>query len=433
MIEVLQFCNRLAVNIFDIYLIVRLLKVLFLDRLYDKKILYAAISVDVMVTLLADYYTPYVWINLITSIGLIFMLTCCYESNIWKKIGVTIGINMLLALSETIIALLISIESLGLFARASNGESIALFLSRIVFWIVIMFIQKIIVKERANTLSRKVVVLEVIVFSTIISELLFLRIRKQDDIVIETAALFAAEITVYLLIYLQDCLVELFASKEQASFIEKEKEYYQKEAMIIQQKQELQRQFRHDLKNRMQILRELVESENMAELKRYLANFEKRAKEQERFSNTGNLIIDSIVNSKLQDAKEMGIEITSNVVLPASIEVNTDDMAVILGKLLDNAIEACERVKISKYIKLFMHYEEGCIIIRTINSFDQVIHKDSGELVTRKKDKTLHGIGIKSVKSTVKKYNGITEIMTEGEKFIVDIMLYLSERRTPLL
>ena len=163
----------------------------------------------------------------------------------------------------------------------------------------------------------------------------------------------------------------------------------------------------------------------MAELKRYLSDFEKRAKEQETFSNTGNLIIDSTVNSKLQDTKEMGIEVACNVVLPASIEVNTDDMVVILGNLLDNAIEACERVKTTKYIKLFMKYETGCIIIRIKNSYDQILNKDGGKIVTRKKDKTLHGIGIKSIKSTVDKYNGTIEILSEGKEFIVDIMFYL--------
>lgn len=425
MIEALHFCNGLAVNIFGIYLILRLFGVLFRERLYDKKILYAAISVDVTVTLMVDYYTPYVWMNLITSIGLIFLFTCCYELNIWKKIGVTIGINMLLALSETIIAVLISIDNLNPLSKALNGESIALFLSRIVFWIVIMLIKKIIVKERANTLSRKVVVLEGIVFLTIISELLFLGMRKQDDIIIETVVLFAAEITVYLLIYLQDCLVELYASKEQASIIEKEKQYYQKEAMIIQQKQELQRQFQHDLKNKMQILRSLADKEDIVAIKKYLSDLGTKEKEQEIFSNTGNLIVDSIVNSKLQDAKEMGIEITSNVVLPASVKLNTDDMVVILGNLLDNAIEACDKVKAEKYIKLFMYYEEGCIFVRIINSFDQIINKYNGELVTIKKDKSLHGFGIKSVKSTVEKYNGIIEIVSEGKEFSVDIMLYI--------
>lgn len=425
MIEVLQVGNKFAVNVFDIYIIVRLLKGIFKDKVYDKRFLYAAIPINMIVTLLVDYYEPYVWVNFIISVLLIFMLACCYEVQVWKKIGVTAGINILLALSEMITALLMGIENLSVLAKAANGERIALFFSRIIFWIIVTIAQKIIVKDKTNILSRKVVALEIIVFLTIICELLFLCLRKQESIVIETAVLFASEVTVYLMIYLQDCLVELFSSKEQASLIEKEKEYYQKEAVIIQQKQELVRQFQHDWKNRLQILNEIAEYENISELKKYLSEIEIRMKEQETFSHTGNLIIDSIINSKLQDAIGMGIEVNASVMLPASIEVNTDDMVVILGNLLDNAIEACERVNFSKYIKLLMSYEEGCIILSIKNSFDQVINKVSGEFITRKEDKGLHGLGIKSVKNTVEKYNGIIEFISESKEFSVDIMLYL--------
>lgn len=425
MIEVLQFGNKFAVKAFDIYITVRLLKAIFKDRVYDKRFLYAAISINMIVTLWVDYYEPYVWVNLVTSVLSIFMLACCYDAQMWKKIGVTVGINILLALSEVMIALLIGIQNLSVFEKASNGESIALFFSRIIFWIIVAIIQKFTTKDKINKLSGKVVVLEIIVFSTIICELVFLCMRRQESIVIETAVLFASEVTVYLMIYLQDCLVDLFSSKEQASLIEKEKEYYQKEAIIIQEKQELVRQFRHDWKNRLQILNEIAEHENIVELKKYLSELEIRTKEQETFSNTGNLIIDSIINSKLQDAKEMGIEVKAGVILPETLEVNTDDMVVILGNLLDNAIEACEKVNFFKYIKLFMRYEEGCIIISIKNSFDQIINKAGGEFITRKKDKNLHGLGIKSVKNTVEKYNGIIEFTSEGKEFSVDIMFYL--------
>lgn len=425
MIEVLEFGNKFAVNAFDIYVIVRLLKAIFKDKVYDKRFLHAAIAIDMIITLLVNYYGFYVWSNIITSVLLAFMLVCCYEGSIGKKIGVTVGINILFALSELIIALLMGIENLSVLAKASNGESVALFLSRIIFWIIVIIVQKIVAKDNPNKLSVKVVALEVIVFLTMICELLFLCIRKQESIIIESAVLFASEITVYLMIYLQDCLVELFASKEQARLIEQEKEYYQKEAVIIQQKQELQRQFRHDLKNRLQILNEIAERGNISELKKYLSEVEEKHKEYEAFSNTGNLIIDSIINSKLEDAIEMGIEVNAGIMLPASIEVNSDDMVVILGNLLDNAIEACERVNASKYIKLLINYEEGCLILSIKNSFDQIINKAGGKFLTRKEDKALHGLGIKSVKNTVEKYNGIIDFTSEGKEFAVNIILYL--------
>ena len=145
----------------------------------------------------------------------------------------------------------------------------------------------------------------------------------------------------------------------------------------------------------------------------------------EVFSNTGNLIIDSIINSKLQDALEIGIEVEASVILPATIEINSDDMVVILGNLLDNAIEACQRMTSSKYIKLFIKYEEGCLIICIKNTFDQIINKNGENFITRKEDSGLHGVGIKSVKSTIEKYSGLMEIASQGSEFEVNIIIYL--------
>ena len=72
-------------------------------------------------------------------------------------------------------------------------------------------------------------------------------------------------------------------------------------------------------------------------------------------------------------------------------------MVIILGNLLDNAIEACEKVNTDKYIDILMRYEDGCIILNIKNSFNQVINRAGNEFITLKKDKDLHGIGIKSV------------------------------------
>lgn len=425
MAEILRFCDRFAVNAFDLYLIVRLFRVIFDDGLYHQSFLYLAILLNMIVRLLGNYNVPYIWVNMITNVFLIFMLAGCYKSSMRKRAVVTAGIIILLSLSEIATALLTGIEHLSFLDTASNGESVSLFLSRILFWILVTVRLKIMVKDNPYPLPRKVVVLETLIFLILGSEFLFLCTRKQENIVTESMILLTAEITFYLMIYLRDCLGELFASREQAGLMEQEKEYYQREAVIIQQKQELLRQFRHDLKNRLQVLNEIAKRGDIQELKRYLREVEAKHKEQEIFSNTGNLIIDSIINSKLQDALEKGIAVNASIVLPSAIEVGTDDMVVILGNLLDNAIEACERINSAKYIQMLMNYEEGCIILRVKNSFDQVIHKDYGAFTTRKKEKSLHGLGIKSVKNTVEKYNGIAEFTYEEAEFSADILLYL--------
>ena len=425
MIEVLQFGCKFAVNIFDIYIKVKLLNVLFKNKLYYKRFLYTAISINLIAMLLLEYYTPYVWVNFITATVLIFMLVCCYQTTIWKKLFTTLIINVLLSLSEMIIAILIKLDNLSFLTKASNGESIALFLSRIVFWIIVIIVQKIVDKDNPNKLSLKAAVLEILVFLSMIFELLYLCIVKEDNITINSVVLFTSEITFYLLIYLQDCLMELFASNKQASLIAQEKEYYQKEAEIIQQKQELERQFRHDLNNRLQILNDIAERGNISELKNYLSEIDTKQKEHTVYSNTENLIIDSIINSKLQYASEKRIKVNADIILPAHIKVNTDDMVIILGNLLDNAIEACEKVNTDKYIDILMRYEDGCIILNIKNSFNQVINRAGNEFITLKKDKALHGLGIKSVKNTIDTYNGIIEFSSKGNEFSVDIILYL--------
>ena len=145
--------------------------------------------------LLLDYYTPYVLINFITSTILIFMLVCCYEATICKKICVTLIINILLSLSELLIAILIRLDNLSFLTKASNGESIALFLSRIVFWIIVIIVQKIVDKDNPNKLSLKAAVLEILVFLSMIFELLYLCIVKEDNITINSVVLFTSEIT----------------------------------------------------------------------------------------------------------------------------------------------------------------------------------------------------------------------------------------------
>ena len=425
MTELLLFCDRFAVNAFDLYMIMRLLRGILGERLYDKRFLCAAIWLNMTVRLLADYFVPYVWVNTLTNVCLIFMLASCYASSAGRRAAVTAGIIILLILSELTVGLLMGIDRLSFLDKASNGESVALFLSRIVFWIIATGVLRFVVRDSPYQMPRKVTALEITIFLILGAEFMFLCLRKQENVVTESMVLFTAEITFYLIIYLRDCLAELFASREQANLMEKEKEYYQREAMMIRQKQELLKQFRHDLKNRLQVLSEIAGQGDMGELKAYLREIEGKHKEQEIFSNTGNLIIDSIINSKLQDAAEKGMEVDAAVILPADIGVNTDDMVVILGNLLDNAIEACERMDSVGYIKVSVNYEKGCLLLNVKNSFDQVISKGCGEFVTRKKDKSLHGLGLKSVKSVVGKYKGVASFASEEGEFSADILLYL--------
>ena len=172
------------------------------------------------------------------------------------------------------------------------------------------------------------------------------------------------------------------------------------------------------------MLRQISETEDISQLKEYLAQIEKKTEEQTVFSNTGNLIIDSIINSKLSEAVDKDISVSAHVMLPTEVKINTDDIVVILGNLLDNAIEACERLSTGKRLELMLKYEDGCIIVSVRNSFDGNINRKGNVFVSLKSDKALHGIGLQSVRHTVEKLNGEMKISTTKNIFSVDAILY---------
>ena len=143
------------------------------------------------------------------------------------------------------------------------------------------------------------------------------------------------------------------------------------------------------------------------------------------YSQSGNIVIDSILNYKLSKAEKQGVNVRANVVLPEKIEIEDDDIVIILGNLLDNAIEATEHLEKDKYIEVDFEYNKDCAFVTVKNSYDNVINIVNGTLKTRKSDEALHGIGLKSVKSTVEKYDGILNYEHNNQEFVVNVILYV--------
>lgn len=424
--DFLQFLSRVAVNFFDIYICVRFFSMILGERGCKKILLRITILTALAVRLVFSFYKPYVWVNFTMSILIILLLTISFHAPIKKKILAALAVNLMIALSETVIALLIGFPSLSFLQKGSNNDNIPLFLSLLLFWAIMTLTQWLVTRKRhKDKIAWKVVILEVMVTIIVVFELVAVCLRREQISDIEPAILFAAECTVYLMIFLKDTMEALYTSRQEGNLIKQEKEFYMREAAIIEKKHGLEQQFRHDMKNRIQVLRNIAETNNVEELNKYLSELETRQKQNVAFSDTGNLIIDSIINSKLQDAADKGIEVTVRTQLPNDLEANSDDMVVILGNLLDNAIEACEHVTENKYVHFVMKYEMDCIFITIHNSFDGIIKHYNNGFQTRKENREHHGIGLRSVKKTVDEYNGNIDFTCEDKDFGVKVLLYV--------
>ena len=86
-------------------------------------------------------------------------------------------------------------------------------------------------------------------------------------------------------------------------------------------------------------------------------------------ANSGNIVIDSLLGYWYVTAQKKGIDFSLNIKVPMKMEFKGADICLILGNLLENAVEAAEKAKKKKYIKIQMKYDRGNLLIFLMNSY----------------------------------------------------------------
>ena len=187
------------------------------------------------------------------------------------------------------------------------------------------------------------------------------------------------------------------------------------------------REMYHDIKNHIICIDELYKSGNSELAGEYIQKIEGSLKKYESVRNefnTGHIISDSILKNKKSMCDEYGINFEYKVDFSRYDFLDMADFCTILSNLLDNAIEACLHVEHSdRYIKISNSIVNNFSLLIIENSKENEIKKDGSKILTSKKDKSIHGIGIDNVRSCVEKYNGDMKIDYDESSFKVRIMI----------
>lgn len=163
----------------------------------------------------------------------------------------------------------------------------------------------------------------------------------------------------------------------------------------------------HDFKNHMILLRNYLESEDYEKAKQYLEDIVAPLEELSNFTYCTSEILNLVLNLKGYEANKKGIQFWTEVEPALYQYIDENDLGIIFFNLLDNAIEACEKIKDKdKWIHIAIKKKKQLSIIKIENSIEKSILKKDGEYVTEKSNKEIHGLGLKSVKSLVNKYDG---------------------------
>lgn len=177
---------------------------------------------------------------------------------------------------------------------------------------------------------------------------------------------------------------------------------------------------KHDMNNHNNIISALVKNNDYEKLEDYIKKIDSVfSKINNDILICDNKIIDAICVSKKAICKKKNINIDFDIQVRNDISVDDVDLCVIYGNLLDNAIEACERIEddsIKKTIKVESRISKGFLIIKVENSNLENILIKNNKFITLKSDKKFHGIGLDNIRRSIKKYNG--ELILEDKKNI---------------
>ncbi|WP_131038145.1 sensor histidine kinase [Clostridioides difficile] len=180
------------------------------------------------------------------------------------------------------------------------------------------------------------------------------------------------------------------------------------------------RKLYHDMNNHIICIQNVYGKNEFAD--KYIKDINKQIKECNTIFNTQNMILDVILSDKKSICDMNNIYFLVDINFLECNFIEMPDICSIFSNIIDNAIEACIKIKdnsIEKYITIKSTFIKGYYIIRCENSkMNKVIIKNN-KIFTSKKDKFLHGIGIESIKSSIRKYNGELKIKDSEYKFIV--------------
>ena len=204
-------------------------------------------------------------------------------------------------------------------------------------------------------------------------------------------------------------------------------EAYVKELNLAADANERVRMMRHNTINHVSALRKLISQSKNEEALQYLARVEDEITVDEAaIFHTGNLIVDGILNAKLSAIQQDQITIEQQINIPDRLAIEPFDLSVIIGNLMDNAIEAIRQLPIEqRQIKLQLTYDSSVLYLFVSNPCGKELEIHNGLITSTKADHDNHGLGLKSVYRSVQRYPGsLAQIETEEGWFHADIILY---------
>ena len=247
---------------------------------------------------------------------------------------------------------------------------------------------------------------------------------------------FFAVITISILILFNVIIFELYVKINKVFAYEKEHTVYAQqfdmiEKITVSQKKMLEEFYedRHNLLNKLIVLKNSVENSDKESVIRNLNQIIKNSNISENISNTGNSTIDCLINFKYAVAKEYGITFQLKIFIPEELPMEPCDIGIALGNALDNAIEAVRDCRQhQRVIEISMGVKKQALVMLIKNPYEHVLKNDrSGKYQSTKTESGRHGYGLNSIARIAEKYQGEILVEAQDSVFFLTVVMNLPE------
>lgn len=258
---------------------------------------------------------------------------------------------------------------------------------------------------------------------TITSMLFFIMDKQQDDkyVLIISFGLILGNFLVFYMIkdivYREKRMQEILVGQERTK---------NQTAMYLQMNEDYkeQRTKIHEFKNHMSCMNGLLELKEYEKATEYVARINKTWINEINYILTNHAIVNSVLNQKFKYAKGKGIPIIVKINDLEYLKMEDEDIVTLLANLLDNAIEAVDKIEgRENRIKFRMIYKDERLNICVRNPIADSICEIDGRMITTKKDKRIHGIGMRNIKNVVQKYKGEMIYNCSNNYFTITIII----------
>lgn len=386
------------------------------------KILYY--SIHLFINTLIFLFVKKPIIQFITSSSTIYLLTYSYICDTSLKIDAVIIILTTLAVSEFLMVLSVGVFNMYWYRTSQLDTYLAFILVLIIRLLIYFLIQrfKIYGIKNIEKNSRRIMLILPYILVTVLTIIMTQSIEHPlTRLLIGLLGL----VIVVIILYSYSLLIKSTKDKYQLEFIGLQNELYKKELDLVNYQNEKTMKLRHDFKNMVVKINDLAVINKIDEIQQELNKYYLSVLE-ETYVNTTNRDVDSLLNYKISEMKKQDIKYNLDILVPASQFMEAYDFFVMLGNLLDNAIEANLKLSHNRWIDVRIALKEQLLIIEVSNPVNRDLEIIDSKYIKTIKEGIGHGYGLKSIYEIAEKYNGTFVLEQNDHTIYAKIKLFIN-------